>query len=160
MLRLRLTSLGRRSEFETTTRRYIGRSVPERFFGDFERQSPSSGWQAADLGRARSKIARTPWRAWRHPSASSRIESYACSAGARRRPPMELRTVRPLHHKMHHRVGVGKWAVGWRGEKHGQPVLWVERRGASADGDVRGGLRMALLKSADVTAPDIQVGCC
>ena len=37
--------------------------------------------QAADLEGARSKIARTPWRAWRHPSASSEIGRYACSAG-------------------------------------------------------------------------------
>ena len=37
--------------------------------------------QAADLGGARSKIARTSWRAWRHPSGSRRIGRYARSAG-------------------------------------------------------------------------------
>ncbi len=37
--------------------------------------------QAADLGGARSKIARTSRRAWRHPSASSRIRRYARSGG-------------------------------------------------------------------------------
>ena len=53
---------------------------------------------SADLGGACSKIARTPWRAWRHPSASGEIGRYA--GPGPKTFPMELHTALNRVHKL------------------------------------------------------------